>query len=243
MPILCCPMAVWWCGCIAVFRHDQTGKVHIDTPVFSGHTAQILDFAFAPFNDNILATGSEDTLVKIWGIPEGGLTASENTPLVNLEGHSRKVNNVVFHKTAANVLATTAFDFSVKLWDIEKGEAKASCTVHPEVVQSLSFNLDGSLMATTCKDKKLRIVDPRANAAVATVTGHEGAKGARVIWMGQKDRIFTVGFSKMSERQYSFWDPRDLTKPLITTDLDNSSGQLIPLYDEDTNILFPRRKG
>lgn len=30
--------------------------------------------AWSPFNDNILATGSDDTTVKLWTIPDGGLT-------------------------------------------------------------------------------------------------------------------------------------------------------------------------
>ncbi len=33
---------------------------------------------------------------------------------------------------------------------------------HPDVILCMSFNTDGSLLATSCKDKKLRIIDPRS---------------------------------------------------------------------------------
>lgn len=33
---------------------------------------------------------------------------------------------------------------------------------HMDVILCMSFNTDGSLLATTCKDKKLRVVEPRS---------------------------------------------------------------------------------
>lgn len=36
-----------------------------------------------------------------------------------------------------------------------------SISVHSDVVLSMSFNTDGSRLATSCKDKKIRVIDPR----------------------------------------------------------------------------------
>lgn len=33
---------------------------------------------------------------------------------------------------------------------------------HTDVVLSMSFNTDGSLLATTCKDRKVRLMDSRS---------------------------------------------------------------------------------
>ena len=38
---------------------------------------------------------------------------------------------------------------------------------HNDIIQSISWNRDGSLFSTTCKDKKLRIIDPRVGDCVA----------------------------------------------------------------------------
>ncbi len=37
------------------------------------------------------------------------------------------------------------------------------------------------------------------------IVGHEGSKPAQVIYL-KDGKIFSTGFSKMSERQYALWD-------------------------------------
>ena len=48
-----------------------------------------MDIKWNPFNDNIIASASEDCTVKLWHIPDGGLgLASDLTEhLVELQGH------------------------------------------------------------------------------------------------------------------------------------------------------------
>jgi len=72
---------------------------------------------------------------------------------------------------------------------------------------------------------------------------HESFKGARVVWMGKTNRIFTCGSSKLAERQFKLWDPRDLTKPLGEENIDSGSGQLMPFWDEDTSVMYLAGRG
>lgn len=44
---------------------------------------------------------------------------------------------------------------------------------HTDVILSMSFNTDGSLLATSCKDKKMRVIEPRSGA-VLQVRGGQG---------------------------------------------------------------------
>ena len=44
---------------------------------------------------------------------------------------------------------------------------RAALTSHEDVIQSLSWKIDGGAMVTTCKDRKVRIVDPRCADAVS----------------------------------------------------------------------------
>jgi WD40 repeat protein len=39
-----------------------------DIPLFAGHTAEIIDFKFAPFDDSLIATSSADCTVKLWQV-------------------------------------------------------------------------------------------------------------------------------------------------------------------------------
>lgn len=48
----------------------------------------------------------------------------------------------------------------------------------PDIVQSMDFDWTGSNMATTCKDKKLRLFDTRKGGAPHTMAdSHSGVKG------------------------------------------------------------------
>lgn len=230
-------------GSFVVMPWTLTGKLPPDYPLVSGHKAAVLDVKFHPFNDYLVASCSEDATVKLWNIPEGGLKETLREPAQTLSGHKRKVGNLEWNPNANNVLATTSTDYAVKVWDVEKGVAKNTIEGHANIIQGISWNFDGSLIGTTSKDKKLRIVDPRGNQIVSSVEAHTGVKGMRCQWLGRYEKIFSVGFSRTSDRQYAVWDPRNISAPLVTENIDTASGMLMPFYDYDTNILFLAGKG
>lgn len=76
-----------------------------------------------------------------------------------------------------------------------------------------------------------------------TAEGHLGAKSTKLTWMGNQDRLISVGFSKTSERQFSIWDTRNFNSPLGTINIDTASGIISPYYDEGTGILYLLGKG
>lgn len=65
----------------------------------------------------------------------------------------------------------------------------------------------------------------------------------RVSWLGRRDNLFSVGFTKTSEREYAIWDPRNISSPLVRQNLDSASGLIMPFFDIDTNVLFLGGKG
>jgi len=228
-------------GSVGVVPQTTGGKLpQQGFPLIAGHKAAVLDVDFNPFNDYLLATASEDCYIKIWNIPEGGLTENLTDPVQSLQGHRRKVGNVKFHPAAANVLASTSQDFSVKVWDIATGQCKLTLEGPTDIVQSIAWNFDGSRLATTCKDKKNRIADPRSGKFEVVEIGHEGVKGSRCLWVD--DKLFTVGFSKGSEREYMLFESSNLTQ-ILRKGIDNSSGQLMPFYDDDTKMIYLAGKG
>jgi coronin-1B/1C/6 len=229
-------------GVYAVLPHKQVGKLG-DIPLVAVHKAAVLDLDWNPFNENLIASGSEDCNVCVVNVPDGGLTANITAPVQLLQGHKRKVGTVNFHPVANNVLATSSSDTTVKIWDIEKGEEMFSIGGHADIVQSCSWNFDGSLLASACRDKKVRVIDPRQQTVAAESVVHAGVKGMRCVWLPNKDKIFTVGFTKTSEREYAYWDPRNMAEPLARQMLDSQSGVLMPFYDAETSTLFLAGKG
>jgi len=230
-------------GSFIVLPYSASGKVDPKAPLVSGHKNPVLDIDWNPFNDSLIASASEDCTSKIWGIPEGGLKETLTEPLQTLTGHKRKVGSVKFSPTANNILATTSTDMSVKIWDIEKGKDVLSVEgQHTDMIQSADWNRNGSFLATSCKDKKIRIVDPRQRKIAQEVEAHGGIKGSRVIYLGM-DKLFSCGFSKTSEREFAIWDARALGNKLAFQSVDSASGLLMPFYDEDTRTVFLGGKG
>ena len=51
--------------------------------------------------------------MKVWVIPDGGLTENLNESTVDLAGHQRRVGVLQWHPTAENILASAGFDYMV----------------------------------------------------------------------------------------------------------------------------------
>ncbi|WWC97410.1 hypothetical protein V866_004289 [Kwoniella sp. B9012] len=222
-------------------------------PLARGHTAPVLDTAWSPFDDNIVASAGEDGKVLVWkvqdtlfeGWGEDHWVPEDLSPELRLSAGGRKVGQVIFHPTSSNLLTAASGDHLVRLWDISSGEDSPKITLkgHTDSIQGIAWNAVGNTLATTCRDKKLRLFDPRAGTDAVRITdGHAGVKGSRVVWLGDRDRIATTGFSRMSDRQVSLWDTAGLTN-LETTSLDSSAGIIMPFYAEGNDVLFLAGKG
>jgi coronin-2 len=65
------------------------------------------------------------------------------------------------------------------IWNLDTKESVISSpvrtiTCHQDVILSMSFNTNGSLLATACKDRKIRILDPRLGT-VLQVSAESGS--------------------------------------------------------------------
>ncbi len=86
------------------YLNFQSGRVDLNHPQVVGHTSAVLDLDWNPFNDNVIASGSDDQSIKIWMIPDGGLQENMVEPLVDLQYHQKRVGQVKWHPTASNIL-------------------------------------------------------------------------------------------------------------------------------------------
>lgn len=228
-------------GAFLVMPLAKTGRVAPDAPVVGGHKGPVLDIAWCPHNDNVIASASEDCVVKVWQIPDGGLTRNVTESVVDLIKHQRRVGLVLWHPSAQNILLSAGSDNNVIIWNVGTGEALVQFTL-PDLVYSGCWNWDGSEVLFTCKDRKIRRVDPRTGDIEEEAIAHEGNKASRAIFL-KNGLVFTTGFTKHSERQYSLRAPGHLDDPIVMVELDTSNGVMFPLYDPDANLIYLCGKG
>lgn len=230
-------------GALAIVSYADKGKAPSQPPCLDGHKGPVLDFDFNPFHDNIVCTGGDDGKCMLWGIPPGGLKETTVEALVELTGHQRKINVVKFHPTAEHVVASGGADNFVKIWDAEQGQDKTSIEDHPGVILDLVWSYDGSQLFTSCKDKMVRLVDPRSGVTSQSCEAHDGTKTTKVEVLGNTGKFATVGFTRQSKRQLKIWDIRNFGKELSSQDIDQAAGVMMPFYDEDINVLYLAGKG
>ncbi|XP_061737013.1 coronin-2A [Nerophis ophidion] len=234
-------------GAFLVLTIHHTGKVDPHHPRVTGHRGNVLDIKWNPFNDYCIASCSEDTTVKVWEIPAHGVRKNLTVPWKELQGHSRRVGLVEWHPTANNILFSTAYDYKVMIWNLDCPEQVIKNPVrtlsqHSDVVLSMSFNADGSVLATACKDRKLRLLEPRSGTLLQEVKC-KTHKASKVIVLCNVKKLLTSGTSRWNDRQIALWDLDDLSVPLVEENLDGSSGVLFPFYDPDTHMLYLAGKG
>ncbi|KAJ3588630.1 hypothetical protein NHX12_009484 [Muraenolepis orangiensis] len=204
-------------GSFLVLPLSKAGRVDKNYPLVIGHSGPVLDIDWCPHNDNIL----------VWQIPDQSLSRPLTEPIVVLEGHSKRVGS----------------DNLIIIWNVGTGEPLVSMDDHPDLIYNVSWNWNGSLFCTTCKDRRLRVCDPRKREVVAErLSPHDGVRPMRAIFT-KDGNIFTTGFTRMSQRELGLWDPTNFEEPIALLELDTSNGVLLPYYDPDANMVYLCGKG
>jgi len=242
-------------GPVAVCRLDRPGRFERGkSQILSGHTGSVLDTEWNPFDDSILATASEDTTIKLWGIPEdweptdekGNSKSGEDLKesLIDIEGHRKRVTLLRFNPTVNNLLASASADLSVKVWDVEKAEEVNSFNEMGDLTQDIVWDFRGENFATSCKDKTIRFMDGRTGTVTSSIVqAHESFKTVKCTYLGESGKFMTVGSTQQASREVKVWDLANTSKPVKVEKIDNAAGAFIPLFDSDTNVLYLCGKG
>ena len=244
-----------------VSRIDNLGRIEQDCTLINGHSSAVSDIAFSPFHPTLMTTASVDCTVKLWRLPQDGplrnLSASDAK--ATLTGFNNSVRSTIFHPTCDHILACSGLDKAVSFYDLETTnrlcsfDLNVACKGSAEVpaISNLSFNFDGSAYALACKDKCVRIVDPRlpTEGAIVGQTAADGPLGRnlRVEWCSNGSNacstLLTVSSSSTGMRSIHLFDPRQLTAPLCSRTIDTAAGQLYPMYDPCLGLCFIAGKG
>ncbi|KAK5663018.1 hypothetical protein OQA88_6433 [Cercophora sp. LCS_1] len=157
-------------------NHDPANWLPIAPPryVLESHRLPVTCVAFHPVFST-LASGSDDTTIKIWDWELGEL---ERT----IKGHTKAVLDVDFGgPCGGTLLASCSSDLTIKLWD-PSDEYKNIRTLpgHDHIVSAIRFipsgaagaPASGNLLVSASKDNTLKIWDVTTGYCLKTIHGH-----------------------------------------------------------------------
>ncbi len=132
-----------------VIRPIEAHGVSVNDVVFSADGAAVL-------------TASSDGTAKLSSVTTG-------QPFRVFNGHAGPVNKAVFSPDESHVL-TTSNDTTARLWNAMNG-AEVRQFPHPDRVQGADFTSDGRLVATGCRDGRIRVWRVETGELVRTLLG------------------------------------------------------------------------
>ncbi len=134
-----------------------------------GHRGQVSSLAFS-FDGNKLASGGEDSIIKIWQVSDG--TLLRNLAL----GHTAQVTSIAF-SSDGKMFASGSEDRTVKLWEVTDGLPnqlpKHTLLGHTSVIEEIAFSPDSGTLASGSLDTTVKLWKVSDGAELHTLS-HKG---------------------------------------------------------------------
>jgi len=153
-----------------IISEFETGK---NLRILAGNAARIESVALSR-NGQFLACASDTSRisdyysVKLWNLYTGRI-------IREFKSYS-EVNSIVFSPDG-HALACVYDDNSIKLWDTKSGTGFCQLTGHTDLVTSVCFDYENSIIVSGSKDKTIRIWDLHTGKEISLLSGC-----AKLIW-------------------------------------------------------------
>ncbi|XP_022909545.1 U4/U6 small nuclear ribonucleoprotein Prp4 [Onthophagus taurus] len=142
------------------------------TQTLKGHTCHVGAIVFHPQATITqeetacnLASCAADGSVKLWDL-------KNEEPIAEIEGHMpHRVSRLGFHPSG-RFLGTCCHDSSWRLWDLQQSAEVLHQEGHGKPVYCISFQVDGSVVATGGLDAFGRVWDLRTGRCIMFMEGH-----------------------------------------------------------------------
>nr|XP_033802627.1 sperm-associated antigen 16 protein isoform X2 [Geotrypetes seraphini] len=143
----------------------------------------------------ILVTGSDDHLWRMWSIIKGEL-------IMTGDGHTDWISGCSFHPKGTK-LATSSGDTTIRIWDFAKAECILTLEGHGHAVWDCSWHSCGDFLASSSMDKTSKIWDINSERCRYTLRGHVDSVNS-IEFLPFSNIILTSS----ADKTLSIWDAR-----------------------------------
>lgn len=202
--------------------------------VSTGHSSQINSIVISP-NGKILASGSDDDLVKLWDID----TKQE---LKTFSSHTSDVLTVAFSPNG-KVLASGGKDKTIKLRYLNTEREEITFVGHTSYITALAFSPDGKYLVSGSDDKTIKIWDLNSNSEIKSLVGHTASVNSVVFSPDGKLLASCGGKDDNSIKIWNFEKANEIKTLYGHTDSVNSitfspKGNILISGSDDKTIRF-----
>lgn len=140
--------------------------------MFDGHQGAIYSLDFSA-DGHLLASGSDDDTVRIWGINDGSAKVLRHD---NHNNEGRAGISSVAISPDSQYVAAGSWDSMVHIWDVRTGQSIKTLRGHQDGVYSIVFTPDGKSLLSGSRDKTLKLWDISALGSGMGVIAQMGTK-------------------------------------------------------------------
>ncbi|KAH7104933.1 WD40 repeat-like protein [Auriculariales sp. MPI-PUGE-AT-0066] len=151
-------------------------------------------------NDVLVASGSQDKTVKVFGVVYAEGKRGEIKLLGTCKGHKRGVWTVKFGRTE-RVLATGSGDKTVRLWNLDDFSCVKTFEGHTNSVLRVDFISDSLQVLSVASDGLVKLWNIASQECVATLDNHEDKVWALAV---SEDEQIVV--SAGADSMITFWE-------------------------------------
>lgn len=209
-------------------------------PVVNAHSGKVSDLAFSPYDPNHLATSSfDDSSVKLFKLPEGGLTKNVGDSECEVK-FDAGINSISYHPSVPGLLLAGGKS-NLAVVDLNRGESVFDFKMagFGKDIISTSWSYDGSIASAVGKDFRLHTFDPRSAAGdILNTSSKHKLKLQRSMFIGSGGHFLVIGLDVMRNAKLQIYDIKKADTPIATVSPGFSTGTLLPLYDNDTELLW-----
>jgi Tol biopolymer transport system component len=129
-----------------------------------GHTKYVNTVAFTP-DGQMLASGSVDKTLKLWGVGSGQVLRTMNTTGVNW--------SIAFSPSGRMLAVASGFGQSganeLEIWDALAGQTLRTLTGYSDLILGVAFSPDGRTVATGGAEKTIKLWDATIGQPLRTI--------------------------------------------------------------------------